>query len=145
MNLNGTVFGGTRLKRGRLDRGLTYRDVEQLSRVLSERYGDNRYIVRISVLARTENQGFVPNVFHLSSLSIIYSVEMRTVLSWYGLPDEPSRRIASRWLSTTWKHTNAEDFLSSTRELRDAPESPQGRNRKNGRSNHKLLSATQRR
>src|ERR1700704_6544869 len=99
MNLGATVFGGARLRRDRVDCGLTYRDVERLSRVLAERYGDERYIVRISVLARAETQGIVPNMFHLSSLCIIYGIEMRTVLSWYGLPDEPSRRIASRWLS----------------------------------------------
>jgi transcriptional regulator with XRE-family HTH domain len=92
--------GGTRLKRVRLDCGLTYRDVERLSRVLADRYCDDRHIVRISVLARTENQGVIPNMFRLHSLCVIYSVTMRSVLSWFGLPNEPSRRTASRWLSS---------------------------------------------
>jgi hypothetical protein len=96
----GERFGpGARLKRARMNCRLTCRDVEFLSRVLADRYHDNRYIVRISVLARIENEGGVPNIFHLHSLCVIYSVEMRTILDWYGLPKEPSRKTATRLLS----------------------------------------------
>jgi hypothetical protein len=93
------VIGSARLKRARVDCGFTYRDVERLSRVLAARYCDERYIVRISTLARTENHGVIPTAFHLHSLCVIYSIEMRTVLSWFGLPDEPSPRIAAQWFS----------------------------------------------
>jgi hypothetical protein len=92
VNFNATVIGGVRLKRARLDCGLTFRDVERLSRALAEQYGDDRYIVRISALARAESHGVVPNVFHFHSLCVIYSVEMREVLAWYGISDRPSRR-----------------------------------------------------
>lgn len=98
MNSRATVIGHERLKRTRLDCSLTFRDVERLSRVLADHYGDDRLIVRVSVLARAENQEVVPNVFHLHSLCVIYSVDMREVLRWYGISDGPSRRAASRWL-----------------------------------------------
>jgi hypothetical protein len=49
--------GGHRLKCARLDGFLTYRDVELLSRILSERYADDRYTVRISVLVDIEDPG----------------------------------------------------------------------------------------
>jgi hypothetical protein len=96
----GERFGpGAHLKRTRMDCGLTCRDVESLSRVLADRYHDDRYIVRISVLSRIENQGGAPNIFHLHSLGVIYCVEMRTILQWYGLPKESSRKTATRLLS----------------------------------------------
>ncbi len=93
------AIGGAQLKRLRVDCGLTYRDVERLSRVLAAKYRDDRHIVRISVLARTENHAVVPNIFRIHSLCVIYSVKMRTVLSWFGLPKEPSREITSSWFS----------------------------------------------
>ena len=96
----GEGFGpGARLKRTRMDRGLTCREVESLSRFLADQYDDDRYIVRISVLSRIENEGGAPNIFHLHSLCVIYSVEMRTILHWYGLPKESSRKTSARFFS----------------------------------------------
>ncbi len=77
--------GGYRLRLARLDRSLTYREVEDLSRSLSERYADERYIARISVLADIENHGQVPRIFRLHSLCLIYELDMPTVLTWYGV------------------------------------------------------------
>jgi hypothetical protein len=78
-------MGGSRLKRVRVKRGLTYRDAEQLSRVLAARHRDDRFVVRISVLADIENHGSIPNMFHLHSLCVMYSLELKSVLSWYGV------------------------------------------------------------
>ena len=92
-------IGGLRMKNVRVKHGLTFRDVERLSRILAERYRDNRYIVRISVLADIENHGTVPNVFHLHSLCVIYSVQLQRVLSWFGVHVEPSQKTVSRWFA----------------------------------------------
>jgi hypothetical protein len=78
--------GGHRLKVVRLDRSLTYRDVEHLSRVLSGRYADDRYTVRISVLADIENHGTAPSIFRLHTLCKIYALDMARVLAWFGVP-----------------------------------------------------------
>jgi hypothetical protein len=75
--------GGRRLKLARLDSLLTYRDVEHLSLILSERYADDRYTVRISVLADIVNQRTVPTIFRLHSLCLIYGLEMSRVLGWF--------------------------------------------------------------
>jgi hypothetical protein len=77
--------GGHRLKLAGLDRFLTYRAVEHLSRILSERYSDDRYTVRISVLSDIENQGTAPSIFRLHSLCTIYALDMRKVLGWFGV------------------------------------------------------------
>jgi len=80
---------GACLKNRRLECGLTYREVERLTRDLAAKYRDTGYIVRISVLADIENQGTVPSLFRLKSLCMIYSLELEAVLSWYGLPSGP--------------------------------------------------------
>jgi hypothetical protein len=95
MNVSEMEIGGALLKRARLNCRLTFRDVERLSRAIGEQYGDDRYIVRISMLSRIENHAAIPNIFHLHSLCAIYSVEMRKVLRWYGLPDQRSRKSAA--------------------------------------------------
>jgi hypothetical protein len=84
--------GGYRLKLARLGRSLTYGEVERLSRSLSERYADENYVVRISVLADIENHGYVPSIFLLHSLCLIYEVEMPAVLAWYGVRPKISER-----------------------------------------------------
>jgi hypothetical protein len=39
------IDGSQQLRLTRFNRSLTYRDVERLSRILSERYADDRYMV----------------------------------------------------------------------------------------------------
>jgi hypothetical protein len=83
--------GGYQLRLARLDRSLTYRDVEYLSRILSERYADDRYTVRISVLADIENHGTAPSIFRLHSLCLIYGLNVPRVLKWFGVPAQGIR------------------------------------------------------
>lgn len=93
------MIAGIRLKRLREGCGLTYREVERLSRLIAERHRNARYIVRISKLASIEPHGLVPNIFQLYALSMIYSVEMNGILSWYGIPDQKSKESILKWLS----------------------------------------------
>jgi transcriptional regulator with XRE-family HTH domain len=84
--------GGYRLRVARQDRSLTYRDVEHLSRILAQKYADDRYRVRISVLADIENRGRAPSIFRLHSLCLIYALNMRKVLGWFGVEIKASER-----------------------------------------------------
>ena len=84
--------GGHRLKVALLDCSLTYRDVEHLSRILSEKYADDRYTVRVSVLAEIENRGIPPSIFRLHSLCLIYGLNMAKVLTWFGVRPKASER-----------------------------------------------------
>jgi methanogenic corrinoid protein MtbC1 len=81
----GMLDGGYRLKLARLDRSLTCREVERLSRMLSKRFADDRYTLRLSVLAAIENQHAVPSIFRLASLCLIYELDLLTVLRWFGV------------------------------------------------------------
>jgi|HubBroStandDraft_2_1064218.scaffolds.fasta_scaffold971635_1 hypothetical protein len=91
--------GGHRLKLARLKRCLTYRDIEHLSRILSERYSDDRFTVRISVLADIENHRLVPTIFRLYTLCLIYELDMPTVIEWYGFrPKAGDRKVVKQYI-----------------------------------------------
>jgi hypothetical protein len=107
--------GGHRLKVVRLQRSLTYRDVEHLSRVLSGSYGDDRFTVRISVLADIENHGTPPSIFRLHSLCKVYALDMAKVLTWFGVPGQcirTNRRSKTRQIMAKNDRSMASEALA---------------------------------
>ncbi len=91
--------GGHRLKLARLNCSLTYRDIERLSRILSERYSDDRFTIRISVLADIENCRVVPTIFRLYTLCLIYGLDIPTVIEWYGFrPKARDRKVVEQYI-----------------------------------------------
>jgi hypothetical protein len=77
--------GGHRLKSARLDRSLTCRDVEHLSRILADVLRDERYIISSSALSAVENRRAIPGIFRLASLCLIYELALSSVLTWFGV------------------------------------------------------------
>ncbi len=94
-----TFDGGHRLKLARLNRALTYRDIERISRILSERYSDDRFTVRISALADIEKRCVVPTIFGLYTLCLIYELDIPTVIEWYGFwPKDRDRKVVEQYI-----------------------------------------------
>ena len=77
---------GQRLRRARERLDLRFRDVEDASRVIAERHGNQEFVVLISRLSDIENQGTLPTLFRLYSLCCIYRLDFVEVLGWYGIP-----------------------------------------------------------
>lgn len=79
------VSAGQTLKvlRGKL--GLTMRDVEAASARIAQRRGNDEFFIPLSRLSDFETKGIVPSIFRVYSLSIIYRLDMRELLSWYGI------------------------------------------------------------
>ena len=65
--------------------GLTMREVESASSLISERHGNDEFDVCPSRLSDIETKGLVPSIFRLYSLSVIYRCDLREVLAWYGI------------------------------------------------------------
>lgn len=80
------MFPGTCLREVRERLGLTYRDVEQASYEVAERYGRAEFIIHISRLADFENSGAIPSLHKLFSLCSIYQLSPEQVCSWYDIP-----------------------------------------------------------
>lgn len=78
-----------RLKRARERLSLKYRDVEEFSQRIADRYKNNEFSISISRLSDFENRGAVPNIFKLYSLCAIYRLEMSEVMRWFGV--DPSQ------------------------------------------------------
>jgi len=76
---------GQKLKRVRERLGLRYRDVEEFSQRIADRWKNNEFTLALSRLADIENKGVVPTIYRLYSLCSIYRLDMGEVLRWYGV------------------------------------------------------------
>jgi len=80
-----TDEAGQRLRKARERLGLKFREVEVASQKIAERHGNEEYSIGLSRLSEIENKGVLPSVFRLYSLSTIYRLDFRELLSWYGV------------------------------------------------------------
>src|SRR5437763_3510407 len=76
---------GQKLKRVRDRLDLTSRDVEEASREIANRHGNQEFVIVISRLSEIENKGTIPTMYRLYSLCTIYRLEFYDVLPWYGI------------------------------------------------------------
>lgn len=80
-----TDEAGQKLRKARERLGLKFREVEVASQKIAERHGNEEYSIGLSRLSEIENRSVVPSVFRLYSLSTIYRIDFREILSWYGI------------------------------------------------------------
>lgn len=76
---------GQKLKRARESLNLRYRDVEEASFQIAERYKNDEYAIVLSRLSDIENKGAVPSIYRIYSLCAIYRLDYHEVLEWYGV------------------------------------------------------------
>ena len=85
------VEGGQMLSAGRNLRvvreqlGLTMRDVECASVRIAERHKNEEFAVAPSRLSDIETKGLIPSIYRLYALAVIYRLDLREILSWYGI------------------------------------------------------------
>jgi transcriptional regulator with XRE-family HTH domain len=76
---------GLKLRSLRERLGLTLRDVESASVRIAERHGNDEFAVSPSRLSDIETKGLVPSIFRLYSLAVIYQMDIRELLVFYGV------------------------------------------------------------
>jgi transcriptional regulator with XRE-family HTH domain len=76
---------GQKLRRARERLGLRYRDVEEASQRIAFRHRNDEFSIGLSRLADIENKGTVPSLYRLYSLCAIYRLDVRDVMTWYGV------------------------------------------------------------
>lgn len=79
------LSAGTSLRKVRDRLGLTMRDVENASILISQKHGSEEYWIPPSRLSDIETKGVVPSVFRFYSLAAIYRVPVRDLLELYGV------------------------------------------------------------
>jgi transcriptional regulator with XRE-family HTH domain len=76
---------GQRLRAYREELGLTIRDVETASLRIADRHRNEDFALSLSRLSDIESKGLLPSVYRLYSLAVIYRLDLRELLSWYGV------------------------------------------------------------
>lgn len=76
---------GMALRKIRDSLGLTMRDVENASAVISQRRGSEEYLIPPSRLSDIETKGVVPSVFRFYCLAAIYHKPLTNLLLLYGV------------------------------------------------------------
>jgi hypothetical protein len=77
--------GGRLLRAERLRVQLSTRDVESLSRVIADEKKSRDYYISHAWLTDAENGGYVPSIFKLYSLSLIYKRRYDDILGFFGI------------------------------------------------------------
>lgn len=88
------LSAGYELRRIRDQLGLTMRDVENASFLISQRRGSEEYLIPPSRLSDIETKGVVPSIYRFYSMAAIYHKPVGSLLRFYGVdPDE----ISTEW------------------------------------------------
>jgi transcriptional regulator with XRE-family HTH domain len=91
------LSAGIDLRKIRERLGLTMRDVEEASFKISQRHGNEEFLIPPSRLSDIETKGVVPSVFRFYSLAAIYRRPMRALFKIYGIDLDA---INSEWTSS---------------------------------------------
>ncbi len=76
---------GSRLRALREQLGLTLRDAEAGSIVLAARHDNPEFVIQLSRLSDIETKGVVPSVYRLYTLAVLYRIDIRELMQWYGV------------------------------------------------------------
>ncbi|HVJ05565.1 MAG TPA: helix-turn-helix transcriptional regulator [Candidatus Saccharimonadales bacterium] len=79
---------GELMRELRKQRHLVLRDVTEATRRIAEAQNNEEYAISPGRLSEVENKGVVPGIFRLYALSVVYQVELRELLSYFGIPRE---------------------------------------------------------
>jgi hypothetical protein len=61
------------------------REVEGASARIAARHGNDEFLIAPSRLSDIETKGVVPSIYRLYSLAIIYRLDVREILAWFGI------------------------------------------------------------
>jgi hypothetical protein len=79
------VPAGDHLRKLRESLGLSLRDIEAASLKISLVHGSQKFAIPFSRLRHIETSTSVPSIHRLYSLSVIYHVELASLMEWYGV------------------------------------------------------------
>jgi len=83
------LTSGERLRLVRNAHNFTLREVARAARHIADRQQNEEFAVSPGRLSEIETKGVVPSIYRLYSLALIYKVDFREILSWFGIPQLP--------------------------------------------------------
>lgn len=81
---NSAEKAGDRLRRLRIQLGITARAVEQMSRQIALEHGNDEFIISHGRVIQVENNESTPSIYKLCSLSAIYGVSLNELVSMFA-------------------------------------------------------------
>lgn len=79
---------GEILRALRQQHNLTLRQVAAATQRIAGAQDNEEFSISPGRLSQVENKGVVPSIFRLYSLAIVYHVDLRDLISWFGVPRE---------------------------------------------------------
>lgn len=97
-----TERAGQKLRRIRDRLGLTLRRVEEASLEIADAERNSEYVVSVARLNQIENDGSLPSIYKLYSISVIYNLRVEDIMGIYGinLGKMEEHRLATRQTAT---------------------------------------------
>jgi transcriptional regulator with XRE-family HTH domain len=97
-----TERAGLKLRRIRERLGLTLRQVEEASLEIADAERNSEYVVSVGRLNQVENDGSLPSIYKIYSLTVIYKLSIEEMLGVYGinLGKMEEHRLATRQTTT---------------------------------------------
>lgn len=79
------ISAGQQLRFVREQLGLTLRDVEIASSRIAARHRNRNFAITPGRLSDIEGKGGLPSLYRLHTLAVIYRLDAREILAWYGI------------------------------------------------------------
>jgi len=76
---------GQKLAELRNRKGLSMRDVDELSQQVANQRGNRAFLIPPSRLSEIESRGVIPNIHRLYTLFVVYGCTLKKLLAFYGL------------------------------------------------------------
>jgi transcriptional regulator with XRE-family HTH domain len=76
---------GSRLRDLREQLGYSLREVESATAEIAAHFSNPDFAISLGRLSDIESKDAVPNIYKLFSLSILYKIDIRSMLAWYGM------------------------------------------------------------
>jgi len=83
------LSSGEKLRLARREQRLTLREVSLATRRIAAREDNEEFAISPGRLSEVETKGVVPNIYRLYSLAMIYQLNLRELLGWFGIPQLP--------------------------------------------------------
>jgi len=83
------LSSGEKLRLIRHEQRLTLRDVSLATRLIAVGQNNLEFAISPGRLSEVETKGVVPNIYRLYSLAMIYQLDLRELLAWFGIPRLP--------------------------------------------------------
>jgi transcriptional regulator with XRE-family HTH domain len=83
--MDNVLSAGQRLRKIREQLGLVLRDVESASSEIARTHNNPEFSIMATRLSDIETKGVQPTIYRLYSLAVIYGMDFREMLLWYGI------------------------------------------------------------